>query len=67
MKELGKLFYQLAGYSYAGMVVGAVMNVGADIYGLLELGGIATFGFALLGFMFCNSSNFFKKGHYEHH
>lgn len=56
-KQLGKYFYQLSVYSYAGAFLTAMVNIGNCNPDLTTVGAMATIGFAVLGFMFNYISN----------
>lgn len=52
MKELGRFFYQLAGYTYAGVMLTAVLNFEYERSSAMVFGFVVTIGFVLLGIMF---------------
>ena len=64
MRELGKFFYQLAGYSYAGVVLTVALDV--KVYGgrLLTFGLLITISLAVMGaYTLFMSDNKRKRNH----
>ncbi len=48
--KLAKFFYKLAEYTFAGLVIGAVINRPAQLEKILLVGAGGTFLFSLIGF-----------------
>lgn len=57
LKELGRFFYQLSGYSYAGVVLSEMVKLGGRSDEALKFGTVTAACFAVLGFVLISISN----------
>lgn len=55
--EFGKFCYQLAGYTYAGIVLTVVLDMGSYGRRYLVFGVLLAFSFALMGILIIYMSN----------